>query len=233
MNATQDNNRSRQGRIPATLQAVFLASNRGKEVNKPPPAAVASKVFFRNWLFQQTGARKEKAGVFDGKKNKKSKRSKNQPQKPVLQEGFQTQKSGMWNELRAHFRNDSSQFYQHSRSHSHLLFITLQAPISVLTPQVYIDAMIRFQGYSTERFESLSSAYYNKPSPLQLASYNVHLIEVIRALDHETLTAAMEVGLSPNPCNAYAESIAHMVSRRGNAKGLQILMNHGCNLDRR
>jgi hypothetical protein len=93
-----------------------------------------------------------------------------------------------------------------------------------------MDAMIRFQGYSTTRFESLSSAYYNKPSPLQLASYNVHLIEVIRALDHETLTAAMEVGLSPNPCNAYAESIAHMVSRRGNAKGLSILMEHGCNL---
>jgi hypothetical protein len=87
MNATQDNNRSRQGRIPATLQAVFLASNRGKEVNKPPPAAVASKVFFRNWLFQrQTGATKEKAGLFSVKKNKKSKRSKNQLKKPVLQE---------------------------------------------------------------------------------------------------------------------------------------------------
>jgi hypothetical protein len=88
MNATEDSNRSRQGRIPATLQAVFLASNRGKEVNKPPPAAVASKVFFSNWLFQrQTGARKEKAGLFSGgKKNKKSKRSKNQPQKSVLEE---------------------------------------------------------------------------------------------------------------------------------------------------
>jgi hypothetical protein len=93
-----------------------------------------------------------------------------------------------------------------------------------------MDAMIRFQGYSTMRFESLSSAYYNKPSPLQRASYNIHLIDVIRALDHETLAAAMEVGLSPNPCNAYAESIAHMVSRRGDAKGLSILMDHGCNL---
>ena len=87
MNATQENTRTRQGRIPTTLQAVFLASNRGKEVNKPPPAAVASKVFFRNWLFQrQTGATKEKAGLFSGKKNKKSKRSKNQLEKPVLRE---------------------------------------------------------------------------------------------------------------------------------------------------
>jgi hypothetical protein len=92
MNATiQDNNRSRQGRIPATLQAVFLASNRGKEVNKPPPAAVASKVFFRNWLFQrQTGSKKAEKGsnLFGGKKNKKTRRgkkNKNQPQKPELQ----------------------------------------------------------------------------------------------------------------------------------------------------
>jgi hypothetical protein len=44
---------SRQSRIPFTLQAVFLASNRGNEVHKPPPEKVASKVFFRNWLFQR------------------------------------------------------------------------------------------------------------------------------------------------------------------------------------
>ena len=55
-----DNDRSRQGRIPVTLQAVFLASNRGKEVHKPPPASVASKVFIRNWLFQRQTESKEK-----------------------------------------------------------------------------------------------------------------------------------------------------------------------------
>lgn len=36
-----------RSRIPATLQAVFLASNRGKEVYKPPPDQVASKAFQR------------------------------------------------------------------------------------------------------------------------------------------------------------------------------------------
>ena len=35
-----------------TLQAVFLASNRGKDVYKPPPERVAYKTFFRNWFFQ-------------------------------------------------------------------------------------------------------------------------------------------------------------------------------------
>ncbi len=44
---------NKQGRIPVALQAVFLASNRGKEVHKPPPEKAANKVFFRNWLFQK------------------------------------------------------------------------------------------------------------------------------------------------------------------------------------
>jgi hypothetical protein len=75
---SQDKNPSRQGRIPATLQAVFLASNRGRDVNKPPPAKVASKVFFRNWLFQRQAGSKEKRGsLFAGsKKNKRDKKPK-------------------------------------------------------------------------------------------------------------------------------------------------------------
>jgi hypothetical protein len=93
-----------------------------------------------------------------------------------------------------------------------------------------MDAMIRSQGYSTRRFESLDSAYYNKPTPLQRASYDVYMIDAVKAFDHEVLSAAMEVGLSPNPCNAYAESLVHMVSRRGDSKALQILVDNGCNL---
>jgi hypothetical protein len=80
---TQDNNRSRQGRIPATLQAVFLASNRGRDVNKPPPEKVASKVYLRNWLFQRQAGSKERRGSLFGsmgkRKSKKSKKSKSQP----------------------------------------------------------------------------------------------------------------------------------------------------------
>lgn len=53
MTRTDNAPQSRQSRIPATLQAVFLASNRGKEVNKPPPAQVGNKVFFRNWFLQR------------------------------------------------------------------------------------------------------------------------------------------------------------------------------------
>jgi hypothetical protein len=44
-NATQVN-----GRIPTTLQNVFLTSNRGIEVNAPPPLRVGDKVFRRSLL---------------------------------------------------------------------------------------------------------------------------------------------------------------------------------------
>lgn len=55
-------------RIPATLQAVFLASNRGMEVNKPP--AEAEMVYRRNWRFQnQTPSGKTK-GLFGESKEK-------------------------------------------------------------------------------------------------------------------------------------------------------------------
>jgi hypothetical protein len=66
---------SLQDCIPATLQAVFLASNRGKEVNKPPPASVASKVFFHNWLIQRQTESKER-DVPSSLKTKKVKKLK-------------------------------------------------------------------------------------------------------------------------------------------------------------
>jgi hypothetical protein len=38
------------GRIPKSLQAVFLSSNRGNDVHQPPPKQVASKIFLRRWI---------------------------------------------------------------------------------------------------------------------------------------------------------------------------------------
>jgi hypothetical protein len=43
---SRENNRSRQGRIPKALQAIFLASNAGEEVNEPPKN-LGFKVFSR------------------------------------------------------------------------------------------------------------------------------------------------------------------------------------------
>jgi hypothetical protein len=99
-----------------------------------------------------------------------------------------------------------------------------------LSPQVYLDAMIRSQGYSTKKFQTLQSAYYNKPTLLQLASYHIHLINVVKAYDYDLLKSVMGSGISPNPCNSFGESLVHMVSRRGDAKALHIMIDNGCKL---
>ena len=57
------------GRIPQTLQAVFLASNRGNDVHKPPPKQVAFKTFFRNFMGKGSKEKKDKDKV--SKKEKK------------------------------------------------------------------------------------------------------------------------------------------------------------------
>lgn len=53
-------------RIPSTLQAVFLASNRGSEVHKPPPKRDADRTYFRGFI----------ARTFSGKHDRKLKRTK-------------------------------------------------------------------------------------------------------------------------------------------------------------
>ena len=45
----QDNKSSRAGRIPAALQAIFLASNRGAKVDVPP-RNMGFKVFSKRFL---------------------------------------------------------------------------------------------------------------------------------------------------------------------------------------
>jgi hypothetical protein len=88
--------------------------------------------------------------------------------------------------------------------------------------------MIRVKGYSTRRFKTLQSGYYNKPTELQQASYNVHLIELVRAGNYDGLSKVLRSGISPNPCNQYGESLVHMVCRRGESQPLQIMLDSGC-----
>ena len=100
----------------------------------------------------------------------------------------------------------------------------------IMSPQTYLDAMIRSQGYSTRKFHTRQSAYQNKPTLLQQATYHVHLINVVKAYDYGLLDSILATGVSPNPCNTFGESLVHMVSRRGDAKALHIMIEHGCSV---
>jgi len=90
--------------------------------------------------------------------------------------------------------------------------------------------MLRNRGYSTKRYNTLQSGYYNRPTPLQQASYDVYLIQLVRQNQVDEFSEVISCGLSPNPCNAHGESIVHMVCRRGNLALLQAMMTAGCDL---
>ena len=57
-------------RIPLALQAVFLASNRGKNVDKPPPEKAAHRTYFRNWMFKGLGKKKKEKSSIRSRENK-------------------------------------------------------------------------------------------------------------------------------------------------------------------
>jgi hypothetical protein len=73
-------------RIPSTLQAVFLASNRGKDVNAPPPQRVAFKTFFRGWLGRSDSKNKkqQKGGGKCKPEHAKKKQKKEVKLEPVI-----------------------------------------------------------------------------------------------------------------------------------------------------
>jgi hypothetical protein len=90
--------------------------------------------------------------------------------------------------------------------------------------------MLKSRGYSTTKHPTLSTAYYNKPSQFQLASYGVYMIELIRNGDVQGLQEVLNLGVSPNACNTYGESIVHNVCRRSDDEMLDVLLKSGCEI---
>lgn len=192
---------NRQGRIPATLQSVFLASNRGNDVSKPPPDKSASKTFFRNFFFQRQAGSRENTQA--------------------------STRTGSFLRFRGGRRKKS---VVPPKSISVPTPVLPTKSTSTLSPQGYLDAMIRSRGYSTRRFKTLQSAYYCKPTPLQQASYDVYMIELVKNEETELLDEILACGVSPNPCNRYGESLVHAICRRGQAATIKVMLKHGCNL---
>lgn len=104
-----------------------------------------------------------------------------------------------------------------------------QAP-TIMTPQVSLDIMLRTRGHSTRRYQTLKSAYYNTPNEEQRTGYTNAVLEAIRHADLPAFRKLLADGMSPNACNAYGESIVHMVCRRGLVDFLRVLILAGCRL---
>jgi hypothetical protein len=98
-----------------------------------------------------------------------------------------------------------------------------------LSPQQYLDALMRNRGYPVTPIKSLETAFYNKPSTLQKASYHIYLIEAAKE-DPIIFRRLLEAGLSPNPCNTHSESLLHTVCRRALNASLRVLIDCGTEL---
>jgi hypothetical protein len=116
-------------------------------------------------------------------------------------------------------------FYVHNLNN----FIFMQ-----LSPQQYLEDSLRERGYSTDRFKSVDTGYYRKPTPLQIASYDKHVLKMIVLHVHygksKGLHDVLSCGISPDACNTYGESLVHRVCKASNKKLLQVFLNHGASV---
>ena len=99
-----------------------------------------------------------------------------------------------------------------------------------MSPQAHLDVLIHARGYSTRRYRTLQTGYYSKPSEYQQASYHVNIVKLLRTNEIDKLRSIIESGISPNPCNAYGESLVHMVARRGNHDILRMMLECGTSI---
>lgn len=99
-----------------------------------------------------------------------------------------------------------------------------------VAPQKFLDDMLSSRGYSISKRKTLDTGYYAKPTELQNASYNQYLSNLARNGKIDKLRKIMECGISTNPCNAYGESLIHLVSRCCSPETLQVLLDAGASL---
>ena len=111
-----------------------------------------------------------------------------------------------------------------------MLFKLQPTVVGGINPQTYFDSILKARGYDTNNYCSLESGYYCKPTDHQKASYGIALVQAVRTGDPKLLASLLRAGLSRNPCNAFGESIVHMVCRRGEMDLLQVLKDAGTSL---
>jgi Ankyrin repeats (many copies) len=209
-------------RIPASLQAVFLASNRGADVSRPPPQRSAFKMFGSPKMWFGKADNSDPAEVVKRGMKKKSTKKISLPINRTSVHANAKKSSSTKDE---NMKNDSI-----PTNISVPIPVKRRTPLSRLTPQQYLESLLRSRGYSVQCYDVLTTSYYNKPSPIQEASYGVYIVDVVRRNDSQTLESLLALGLSPNACNCYGESLVHLACRRGNFQSLQTMIDMNCNI---
>lgn len=191
--------KDRQDRVPAALQQVFLMSNRGREVDKPPPNSAASKVYVDSWIHQRQGTPLTK-------KNESA---------PITRSCRKEVEIGSARRGRDRTR----------------VAVKRQRSLTGLSPQQYLDLLLKKRGYTLETYSTVHTGYYNAATKLQMASYGIYMADLVRKGDVDTLRGLMTARLlSPNPCNLFGESLVHKICRLGNAEALSLFIEVGASV---
>ena len=96
---------------------------------------------------------------------------------------------------------------------------------SSTNPQTYLDNLLKTRGYDALVFRALDTAYYNRPTEFQKASYGPALVHAVRSKDAALLQELL-AHLSANPCTSRGESLWHLVCRCGSIELLNMLLQH-------
>lgn len=199
-----------QSRVPLSLQNVFLISNRGGSVEKPP--AEASKSFTPKDGTVAPTTEKQPRRWFRRKSiisNSKAKEGKEE----------QTSQSHQSRIVAVRDILNNMDLGQEE---------ALSAAFAVMSPQQCLERLLEQRGYTVRYYDTLKTAYYNEPTPYQVASYGTHIVDVVKKGNLTALDALLGVGLSPNACNTHGESLVHLVCRLGHFEMLQDMIDHGC-----
>ena len=96
-----------------------------------------------------------------------------------------------------------------------------------MSPQTLFQLLLKKRGYFTQLRSYKRTAYYNKPTAYQIASFGARIAQVVKGKDTQQFQAMMETGLSPNACTAHGESLVHTVCRHGNTDHFRVLLELG------
>jgi type II secretory pathway pseudopilin PulG len=99
-----------------------------------------------------------------------------------------------------------------------------------LSPHETLLMILRERKVSLDRIPTHESGYFAEPTPLQLASFGTRILQAVNESDTETLSALLDCGISPNPCNSFGDALLSLICKRADNDVFQVFVDHGCDL---
>ena len=241
---------TKTSRIPANLQAVFIAASLGKEIDKPPPQT-ATLDFYLEWIREaskeeekpcdatvtttdsgstrlSSWSPRKKPNLLKSSRRKSSSSVKKESKRKSKEQAAEPENGPVPITVRTTIAFVSILKYCVAQSFTFSLSQDFKP--KKISPQTYITCILRNRGYCTKEYPALQTAYFNEPTPLQEASFGPYVVEVLRRGDLNALRGMLRVGLSPDACNRHCESLVHMACQLGKPEILETLLQFQCHV---